>query len=123
MQELRDRRNEPCCQSAQCEKSNCENQRYSLRPSKRSARHLRHQRIEQICKNCEIVGTSHAANPPNAKNPIAKTSAIAFVRVSVPRDIFVTSGSSRYARIARSSERAMLPIRPMRKIQLRKPAL
>src|SRR5215475_11121313 len=47
-----------------------------------------------------MVGTSHAANPPNAKNAIAKSRAMALVRVSVPRDIFVTSGSSRYARIA-----------------------
>jgi len=42
---------------------------------------------------------SHAANPPSAKNVIANTRATAFVRLSVPRDIFVTSGSSRYVRI------------------------
>src|SRR6266571_2883415 len=46
-----------------------------------------------------MVGTSQAPNPPKAKKPIAKTSATALVRLSVPRDIFVTSGSSRYMRI------------------------
>src|SRR6267154_1076881 len=43
---------------------------------------------------------SHAASPPNAKNVIANSRAIALVRVSGPRDIFVTSGSSKYIRIA-----------------------
>src|SRR5204863_6941014 len=43
---------------------------------------------------------SHAVNPPNAKNAIEKSSAMALVRVSAPRDIFVTSGSSKYVRIA-----------------------
>src|SRR5262249_52954886 len=43
---------------------------------------------------------SHAASQPNAKNAIANSNAIALVRVSVPRDIFVTSGSSRYVRMA-----------------------
>src|SRR5439155_8322643 len=46
-----------------------------------------------------MVGTSHAPNPPKAKKPIAKRRATALVRLSVPRDIFVTSGSSRYMRI------------------------
>ena len=41
------------------------------------------------------IRPKHAANPPNAKNPIANSSAIALVRVSVPRDIFVTNGSSK----------------------------
>src|SRR6266446_7991726 len=48
----------------------------------------------------DIVGMSHAASPPNAKNAIANSRAIALVRVSGPRDIFVTSGSSKYVRIA-----------------------
>ena len=48
----RDRRNEPCCQPTRCKKRNCEKQRYSLGASKRSARHFRDQRIEQIGKNC-----------------------------------------------------------------------
>src|SRR5262249_19857720 len=46
------RRNEPCRQSAQCKKRNGEKQRNGLGPSKRSARHFRHERIEQIRKNC-----------------------------------------------------------------------
>ena len=48
----RDRRNEPCRQSAQCKKRNCEKQRNCLGASKCPARHFRHQRIEQIGKNC-----------------------------------------------------------------------
>src|SRR5207302_7777134 len=44
-------------------------------------------------------GDKQAANPPNEKKAIAKTRATAFVRLSVPRDILVTSGSSRYVRI------------------------
>jgi len=46
------RRNQPRRQSAQCEKRNCEKERNGLSASKRSARHFRHQRIEQIGKNC-----------------------------------------------------------------------
>jgi len=43
----------------------------------------------------EKAHRKHAANPPKAKKAMAKSSAIALVLPSVPRDIFVTSGSSR----------------------------
>ncbi len=46
-----------------------------------------------------MVGTSQPINPASATKATAKRKATAFVRLRPPRDIFVTSGSSRYVRI------------------------